>query len=315
MTMTPPHSLGEHRSPGPEPQWHRTTDVTWSVGAVAELLNVSASTLRTWDRRYGLGPSLRTSGGHRRYSALDIDRVDLMCRLLSRGVSAQDAAEVAQRLTADQATELSEPVRTVGTAQQLSGEIVRETQRLDGRALQASAAAALRNFGAVVAWDQVFAPALVEIGECWADGRLGVEAEHLATSCILGALRAHGRGQPAPESPDSAPVVLASAEEDQHKLPIVALEAALFEHGVAALEFGARLPSAAMENVLTAMRPCVLVLWASLERPPGDPVLAMLERIDGDTAVILAGPGWGNRATVRTGLREAVDLILALMLQ
>ena len=77
------------------------SDLTWGVGAVSSRLNITASTLRTWERRYGVGPSFRTAGGHRRYTDHDIDRVELMRRLLGRGVSAKDAARVARSLDRD----------------------------------------------------------------------------------------------------------------------------------------------------------------------------------------------------------------------
>ena len=88
----PPHSNEEASTPQPrnEPSGEPDagSDLTWGVGAVSSRLNITASTLRTWERRYGVGPSFRTEGGHRRYTESDIDRVDLMRRLLSRGVSA-----------------------------------------------------------------------------------------------------------------------------------------------------------------------------------------------------------------------------------
>src|SRR5690348_7457435 len=44
----------------------------WPVAHVAARVGVSISTLRSWERRYGLGPSGRTEGGHRRYTTDDI---------------------------------------------------------------------------------------------------------------------------------------------------------------------------------------------------------------------------------------------------
>ena len=38
-----------------------------TVAAVARRLGVAPATLRTWDRRYGLGPSSHEAGEHRRY--------------------------------------------------------------------------------------------------------------------------------------------------------------------------------------------------------------------------------------------------------
>ena len=60
---------------------------------MAERLGIAAPTLRSWDRRHGVGPSVRTSGNHRRYTELDIRRVELMSRLTAQGVPAQSAAD------------------------------------------------------------------------------------------------------------------------------------------------------------------------------------------------------------------------------
>jgi DNA-binding transcriptional MerR regulator len=66
--------------------------LTWGVSAAADQTGVAAGTLRTWDRRYGVGPAERTAGGHRRYSADDIERVRRMAELIATGVSPDSAA-------------------------------------------------------------------------------------------------------------------------------------------------------------------------------------------------------------------------------
>ena len=70
-------------------------EVEWSVGAVAERLGIPTATLRSWDRRYGVGPSQRSAGGHRRYTENDILRVGVLQRHVDRGVPTQTAARVA----------------------------------------------------------------------------------------------------------------------------------------------------------------------------------------------------------------------------
>lgn len=67
-----------------------------TVAAVARRLGVAPATLRTWDRRYGLGPSAHESGEHRRYCPEDLARLILMRRLITNGVSPADAAEQAK---------------------------------------------------------------------------------------------------------------------------------------------------------------------------------------------------------------------------
>lgn len=66
-----------------------------TVAAVARRLGVAPPTLRTWDRRYGLGPSEHTAGAHRRYSPTDVARLMVMRRLTLQGVAPADAAKLA----------------------------------------------------------------------------------------------------------------------------------------------------------------------------------------------------------------------------
>lgn len=71
------------------------------MAAVARRLGVAPPTLRTWARRYGLGPSAHTAGAHRRYTAVDVYRLEMMRRLTLDGVSPVDAARVARQAEVD----------------------------------------------------------------------------------------------------------------------------------------------------------------------------------------------------------------------
>jgi DNA-binding transcriptional MerR regulator/methanogenic corrinoid protein MtbC1 len=66
-----------------------------TVAAVARRLGVAPSTLRTWDRRYDLGPSTHTAGSHRRYSVNDLARLVVMRGLVQEGVPPAEAAQIA----------------------------------------------------------------------------------------------------------------------------------------------------------------------------------------------------------------------------
>ena len=70
-----------------------------TVAAVARRLGVAPSTLRTWDRRYGIGPSKHNVGTHRRYYSNDLIRLTAMARLIVAGVAPKDAADKALKLT------------------------------------------------------------------------------------------------------------------------------------------------------------------------------------------------------------------------
>ena len=67
-----------------------------TVAAVARRLGVAPATLRTWDRRYGLGPSEHVEGEHRRYCPSDLAKLTMMRRLIVAGVAPCEAAEQAR---------------------------------------------------------------------------------------------------------------------------------------------------------------------------------------------------------------------------
>ena len=70
-------------------------ELSVSVAVAARRLGVAPATLRTWDRRYGLGPSQRDGGTHRRYSHVDLARLDYMSALVRAGNSPAQAAAAA----------------------------------------------------------------------------------------------------------------------------------------------------------------------------------------------------------------------------
>ncbi|OCC14076.1 MerR family transcriptional regulator [Streptomyces sp. PTY087I2] len=63
-----------------------------TTGAVARLLGVAPTTLRSWDRRYGIGPAAREDGRHRRWTGADIAALRNMCALTSAGLPPAEAA-------------------------------------------------------------------------------------------------------------------------------------------------------------------------------------------------------------------------------
>ncbi|MCB7136720.1 MerR family transcriptional regulator [Cellulosimicrobium marinum] len=79
-----------------------STDPGLAVAVVARRLGVAPATLRTWDRRYGLGPSEHQAGAHRRYTQDDVARLVIMRRLTLDGVAPSDAARAAMDADGDE---------------------------------------------------------------------------------------------------------------------------------------------------------------------------------------------------------------------
>lgn len=57
-----------------------------TTGEVARRLGVAPTTVRSWDRRYGLGPEAHTGGRHRRWTPADVARLERMCSLTATGL-------------------------------------------------------------------------------------------------------------------------------------------------------------------------------------------------------------------------------------
>ncbi|MEU9375088.1 MerR family transcriptional regulator [Streptomyces sp. NPDC048255] len=299
-----------------------------STGAVARHLGVSPTTLRSWERRYAIGPARREGGRHRRWTPQDVARLELMCRLTARGVPPAEAARAARGAAP------SGPARQprggpggqgalpLGEVRPESRGLARAAVRLDASAVQELLEAALAELGLVTAWEEIIAPTLHAVGRKWASaGERYVEVEHLLSWHVSGAMH---RIRPVPGPPRTPPVLLACVPGEQHSLPIEALAAALGERGLPVRMFGAALPAEALRDAVRRTGPRAVVLW-SQSRTTADPALARavagiewgLRGARGRSALLLAGPGWGAAAAdPRTGrlfgLRSGLDVIAEL---
>ncbi len=274
---------------------------------MATRVGIARSTLRTWDKRYGLGPSLRSAGGHRRYTEADVARLELMSRLLETGVPAAQSAYIARR-SADEPRERLPPVQQVVGGRRRPrttvASLLRAARDLQADELSRTFLLQLQRRGVVGAWNDVFVPFLTELGRLWSTGRIGVESEHLASGVLTAELRAfaslHGGRRTVDER-----VVLACAEQDQHALPLCAVEAALAERRIGSLMLGQRLPAEALSRAVRVRRPDVVLIWASLPLaadvvpwPAGSRPLCTL---------LLGGPGW-DVMKPRGNMRRVHDL-------
>lgn len=323
--------------------------LAFPVGAVADRLGVAASTLRSWDRRHGIGPTSRTGGRHRRYSESDIRRVALMARLTAHGIPAQAAADALQTMDddaviarlapgaaatsdhgpGDRAEALTEPDVHSGSRAGAGGQhgtpdpaapeasaidaIVRAAGALDGHGLSTLYRRALRQHDVAGAWGEVFVPALQRIGELWARGEAGVEVEHLASELLQSELRGVSRANRLRLV--GQPVMLANADNEMHHLPLLALEAGLAGRSVASLFLGPRLPTEALIDAVIRTRPQVLFLWASLSRRHREPLWEGLSLIDWPLTVVIGGPGWPEgieHHNRHVTLRQVGDFVSAI---
>lgn len=273
-----------------------------AVAVVAKRLGVAPATLRTWDRRYGLGPSERSAGSHRRYTRDDVLRLMVMRRLTLEGIAPADAAKAA--LEADIEVERARRASAVSAQQ--------EAKRAQGRAPDAAADggrpkvvhfnravtddrtssasdivdAALAHDEArttsllalapgsdmLAWWTDLVSPALVRLGERTVLAKPGEAPLQVLTAAALHAIRdrqsAQEReaGSPHPSQMRSIVLIFTSPDEPQ---PLAAhmLAAALMSAGIMARIVMGPAGAHRAQEVVTMVRPVAAVLITQMTNP------------------------------------------------
>jgi MerR family transcriptional regulator, light-induced transcriptional regulator len=311
----------------------QTDRLRLQVAAAARRVGVAPSTLRTWDRRYGIGPTDHTPGRHRRYSPDDLARLDLMNRALIRGASPADAA--AHALTAlpphldaglPPATTTG---RTPGAGDVGTGTSLEDTEAGpgvgDGDPGRArTGGTALRLPGAGLRARAVGRAALA----LDADTVRGLLAESIAdsgvqatwddvTRPVLAAVAQRwvetGTGieiehllsdcvtavfsavaATAAPAGTARPVLLAGMAGDHHRLPLVVLATTLAQRGVSCRSLGTDLPPTALATAIRRTAPAALLLWSQLRSTADAQIVRSLPRTRPGYRGFVAGPGWAG---------------------
>jgi methanogenic corrinoid protein MtbC1 len=299
-----------------------------SVAAVARKLGIAPATLRTWDRRYGIGPAHHTPGEHRRYSVDDVARLELMRDALLHGATPAAAARYALSTPLPHSDpppipdtdETALPTGRGGPGLPLPDAgwhargLARAATALDADAVRRLLNESIAAVGAQSTWDLAIRPVLVAIAQRWADTGTGIEIEHLLSDCVTAVFSALAASTP---TTTARPVLLAGMAGDQHQLPIVVLTATLAQRGVTCRSLGADLPADALVAAIRRTAPAALLLWSQLAGTADPDLLTSLPRTRPAFRIFIGGPGWadvivGPRVVRLSSLQEATDAISAV---
>lgn len=302
-----------------------------TVAAVARRMGIAPATLRTWDRRYGLGPSAHAAGRHRRYSPDDVARLEQMQRALLRGASPAEAARYVRSASGlsqrdsdavvdhgpsasgrteeprllsgvlegpDEATgEIETKSNVGGRGLKLTGAgprtrgLGRAVLALDSWSIQSLLREAIDSDGVVSTWRDVLQPVLRALTERRQRSGSGIEAQQLLVDCASTAMRAVIASAPTPTNP--RPVILAAVPGEEQGSDLVALAAGLAANGVGHRLFGGTLPKEGLDAAVRRAAPAAVVLWASQSHYASPRLLAEIPNTRQRARVFAAGPGWG----------------------
>jgi len=302
-----------------------TGDLSVTVAVAARRLGIAPATLRTWDRRYGVGPSQRDDGKNRRYSPSDLARLDYMTALIRSGHSpaASAAATLGRDLTEfepahPKGESTGEPsgrsgggnvVATPGCDRRARG-LAKATSALDQAACSSIINESLHEIGVIPTWNELLLPLLKSIGEMWELRQCGIEVEHILSTAIQSEFSRFAYGTKTKTS--RATVVLGSMSGDPHQLPVWAVGAGLAEQGIRFVHLGGSMPLESLGDVIARTGPRAVFLWSQLKDSSNCDDLSRLPSLRPNPRIVIGGPGWFNEPP--RGVHAASDLLSAVAL-
>ena len=158
-----------------------------NIAAIARRTGVAPDTLRKWEQRYGVLQPARSSGGQRRYTETDVQRVEWLRDRIRDGWRIGEAARVLDDACS---AALDEP-------EELRNALIASIRSSEPQALSATLDQTFAVLPLEQALSDVVTPSLRWVGDAWHRGELSVAQEHAMTAKVrahLGKLLADARG-------------------------------------------------------------------------------------------------------------------------
>lgn len=208
----------------------------YPIRAISELTGVPTTTLRAWERRYGLLKPSRTAKGHRLYSTEDIDLVKHVVSLLKANHTISEAIRV-----------INNP--ELGTTANVDSEghwavyqqrLLKSIENFNEQNLDATYNEVLSIYPVDMVTEEVIIPVLGVLGERWQDRDAGIAEEHFFSAFLrnkLGARLHHeshrSRGNK---------ILVSCLPGEYHELGVLLFCLAAIGHGYQILYLGTNTP-------------------------------------------------------------------------
>jgi hypothetical protein len=183
--------------------------------------------------------------------------------------------------------------------------LARAAQALDIAACTNLISESLDKRGVMWTWEHLIAPVLVAVGEQWQLTGRGVEVEHALSEAVETALKREASHLSSPLN--VRPILLASAPEDHHSLPLYALAAALAERGIGTRVLGTRLPTSALQQSVSRIGPAAVFLWAQIPGTADAFAATRLPVTRPGVTIVLGGPGWSGELPAGVAHASSLD--------
>ena len=241
-------------------------EIQQSISAVERETGISKDTLRVWERRYGFPSPDRYANGERYYPQAQVDKLRLVKQLISSGHrpgAIMRLPLVALRDIAEQGRVASPPAPDSGASElprlmQLVAQRQADTLREQMRLLAT-------RVGLAQFVSHYLAPMARNVGDDWAQGRIGVLEEHLFSETVQMVMReAILRIRSASVSPR---VLLTTLPNEPHGLGILMAEAMFALEGCHCESLGVQTPVGEIDRAVRLQSIDIVALSCSAHLP------------------------------------------------
>lgn len=211
------------------------------ISAVERTTGLSKDTLRIWERRYGFPRPRRDAQGERRYPSDQVHKLQLIRRLLDRGLRPGQlvgapleeliARAAAEDAPAPAAAEDASPFETT----------LRLLGACDEAGLRAHLFLLLQRLGLQRFVLEFAAPMNARVGEAWSRGQLSISQEHLYSEQMQHQLR-HWLGA-IPPGIGQPTVLLTTLPGELHQLGLLMAHTCLGLEGARCVSLGLQTPA------------------------------------------------------------------------
>lgn len=239
---------------------HASSDVPlYNIQAVAASTGVPSITLRSWERRYGVPEPKRDSKGYRLYSDRDIAVTRWLKERVQEGMGISRAVNLLYVLKQGDTT-VSE-VPTTLDFDSLQEKLLSAIDRMDEDAVGRVIAEGLMVGTVEEVGLRLLQPALYEIGERWAAGRLSITTEHVSSNMIRAHIAQLARISPPPLREER--IMVACAPGEFHDIGPLMLSLFLRRRGFGVIYGGANIEVESFAADVLRVNPSAVCLSAS----------------------------------------------------
>ena len=282
------------------------------IRILSERTGVGSSTLRAWERRYGLLNPQRTPKGHRLYNRADVQLVEYILTLMDEGHSLAAIARQTKR-TDGVTKDDEEPHEKTGVWSEYQSTTLRAVKDFSTERLEAVYNEASSLYPVDMVTERLIEPVLAQLGNEWQSRDAGIAEEHFYAHWVRNRLGA--RFHHASSQASGTRILCACLPKSHHEIGLMLFSISALTRGYRVLYLGANLPLAEIPAVVSrsGARGVVLSSRADIDATREQQLVDFLPWVK--VPVLLGGPcsdhplpRFEQAGGVRLGSRIAIAL-------